>query len=479
MKMITTKLSMVSRFFTKRITKRSWLADNCPHLISGQAGMTVDTCLPAKAGSTTYLVELQTSYAMIGKKRRICLILFLFFSCYFSGFSQSLEDYFRIGAEQNPGLISKYKAFEAAMQRVDQVNSLADPNLTLGYFVSPVETRVGPQRMRFSLSQAFPWFGTLGAQENVAKLTAEAKYQEFLDARNNLYFQISAAYFPMVELKKTIELEQRNLDVLKKYKEISTIKFENGTGTMVDVLRTELILEDAETNLKLLLEKEIPLRARFNNLLNEPAMKEVTIQENLDLNPVPRNYRKDSLTYSNPRLEALDLQMKASEANQLAIKKQGLPKLGVGVDYVIIDERTDMVMSDNGKDVLMPMVTMSIPIFRGKYKAAQKEAGLMKEAFALQKDDLENQLTGNYERIAFELRTQAEFLQKYDRQIQLTTQSLELLMRAYSNSGNDYEEVLRMQQELLKYEKQKIEALIKYQISKAELDYITSYSPSF
>lgn len=462
--MKSTTILYVSRFFGKRGGEKSNEVHNCPHLPTEQAGF------------TPLLFKHHLLWS--GINRRIYIILFLFFG-YFSSYSQSLEDYFRVGAEQNPGLISKYKAFEAAMQRVDQVNSLADPNLTLGYFVSPVETRVGPQRMRFSLSQAFSWFGTLGAQESVAKLTAEASYQEFLDARNNLYFQIAAAYFPMVELKKTIELEQQNLTVLKKYKAISTANFENGKGSMVDVLRTELMLEDAQTNLKLLQEKEIPLRARFNNLLNEPAMKEVTVQENLSLNPVPRNYRRDSLTYSNPRLEALDFQMKASEASQVAIKKQGLPKLGVGVDYVIIDERTDMVMGDNGKDVLMPMVTMSIPIFRGKYKAAHREAGLVKESLALQKEELENQLSGTYERIAFELHAQAEILQKYDRQIQITTQSLELLMRAYSNSGTDYEEVLRMQQELLRYKKQKIEALIKYQISKAELDYITSYSPSF
>ncbi len=36
----------------------------------------------------------------------------------------------------------------------------------------------------------------------------------------------------------------------------------------------------------------------------------------------------------------------------------------IAPDYVLIDERSDMNVPDNGKDVLMPMVRMSIPIWR-------------------------------------------------------------------------------------------------------------------
>ena len=77
------------------------------------------------------------------------------------GFSQSLKDYQQLAVEQNPSLMARYKAFEVAMTRVQQINALPDPTLSFGYFVSPVETRVGPQRARFSLTQMFPWFGTL------------------------------------------------------------------------------------------------------------------------------------------------------------------------------------------------------------------------------------------------------------------------------------------------------------------------------
>ena len=388
--------------------------------------------------------------------------------------AQSLDEYFKIAAENNPGLQAKYKSFEAAMERVAQVSSLPDPNLSFGYFISPVETRVGPQRARFSLTQMFPWFGTLKAQEDVATLMAEAKYQEFLDARNKLLYQVAAAYYPLFELKRLVEIENENISILTSYKEIASVKFQNGKGAMVDVLRVDIMLKDAATNLSILEQKKKPLETRFNTLLNRQEDETIIVQDSLYVENLPLTYRRDSLLTSNPLLDELDLKIKASEAQELAATKQGMPKIGVGLDYVIVGQRTDMSVPDNGQDVLMPMVTMSLPIFRGKYKAAQKEAQLMQESYALQKEDAVNRLTSTYEMIWFEIQKQLDQIILYEEQIITSQQSLNLLFTAYGNSGKDFEEVLRMQQQILKYQKMKATALSDYNIAIAELDYITA-----
>ena len=388
--------------------------------------------------------------------------------------AQSLDEYFKIAAENNPGLQAKYKSFEAAMERVAQVSSLPDPNLSFGYFISPVETRVGPQRARFSLTQMFPWFGTLKAQEDVATLMAEAKYQEFLDARNNLLYQVAAAYYPLYELKRLVEIENENISILSSYKDIASVKFQNGKGAMVDVLRVDITLKDAATNLSILEQKKKPLETRFNKLLNRQEDETIIVQDSLYVENLPVTYRRDSLLTSNPLLDELDLKIKASEAQELAATKQGMPKIGVGLDYVIVGQRTDMSVPDNGQDVLMPMVTMSLPIFRGKYKAAQKEAQLMQESYALQKEDAVNRLTSTYEMIWFEIQKQLDQIILYEDQIITSQQSLNLLFTAYGNSGKDFEEVLRMQQQILKYQKMKATALSDYNIAIAELDYITA-----
>ncbi|HBC04966.1 MAG TPA: TolC family protein, partial [Aequorivita sp.] len=388
--------------------------------------------------------------------------------------AQTLEDYFKIAAENNPGLLSQYKEFEAALQKVPQVSTLPDPSFSFGYFVSPVETRVGPQQARFSLTQMFPWFGTLKAQGDAATLMAEAKYQSFLDAKNKLYFDVSAAYFPLYELREWMKIEERNIAILESYKTISNSKFKNGNGTLVDVLRVDIMLKEAKTNLAILNKKKNPLMAAFNKLLNRDELQTVVIADSIVVEPVLSDYNKDDLTLDHPLLNSIDLKTKASEASERAAIKQGYPKLGLGLDYVMVGERTDMTLVDNGKDVLMPMLTVTLPIFRGKYKAAVKEAQLMQESYSFQKKEIENSLNSNYEMALFDIRQQTDLVSLFDEQIEESKQALNLLYTAYGNSGKDFEEVLRMQQQLLKYDKLKITALSQYRIAMAKLDYITA-----
>ncbi|MDD3980368.1 MAG: TolC family protein, partial [Proteiniphilum sp.] len=240
-------------------------------------------------------------------------------------FAQTLDDYFKIAAENNPGLQAMHKEYEAALQKVPQVSTLPDPTFSLGYFISPVETRVGPQQAKFSLTQMFPWFGTLKAQGNVAALMAEAKFQNFIDARNRLYFQVASAYYPLYELKDFVRIEQENISILESYKTIATQKFKNGTGTMVDVLRVDIMLKDAQTNLSILRDKEKPLLTTLNKLLNRSENEPVQISDTLKSVILLDNYRKDSLIVANPKLKALDLKLQASQAAEIVAQKQGLP----------------------------------------------------------------------------------------------------------------------------------------------------------
>ncbi|MEO9475069.1 MAG: TolC family protein [Cyclobacteriaceae bacterium] len=400
------------------------------------------------------------------------LIIVMTLSVVLPGSAQTLEEYFQIAAENNPGLEAKYKAFEAALERIPQANSLQDPTFSFGYFISPVETRVGPQRARFSLTQMFPWFGTLKASGDVATLNAEAQYQVFLDARNKLYYQVAVAYYPLYELDKWIVLESENAEILESYKTIATTRFENDQGTLVDVLRVDIMLKDALTNLGILRKKKQPLVTSFNKLLNREEHAEVVVTDSLMVTDLAVN--RDSLLANNPVLDELEIRLEASKKQEFLAEKQGLPKLGVGLDYVIVSERTDMSVSDNGQNALMPMVTVGIPIFRGKYKSARKEAQLMQDSYSLQKEDRINQLISGYEMADFDRVKQMELLHLYDEQMTETQQVLNLLLSAYGNSGTAFEEVLRTQQQLLKYKKMKATAMMDYHVAVARLNYLTA-----
>ena len=78
--------------------------------------------------------------------------------------AQSLEDLLEIARENNLELKGLENEYLAALERAPQVSELPDPEAGIGAFPFPVETRLGPQIARLSVTQMFPWFGTLDSK---------------------------------------------------------------------------------------------------------------------------------------------------------------------------------------------------------------------------------------------------------------------------------------------------------------------------
>ena len=384
--------------------------------------------------------------------------------------AQTLEEYQQYALENNPALQAKYKEFEAAMQRVTQVKGLPDPTLSISAFGRMTETRVGPQVARFSLSQMFPWFGTLKVQGEATTLMAEAAFERFIDEQNKLRFQVARAYYPLVELEEILSIQRENLDILKSWKTLATSKYEHGKTSLADVLRIELMIQDMETEILLLEEMKRPLASSFNQLLNRPDSMEVHISP-FDAVNVPV-YAEEVSWDDHPLLKELTLKKQSNEKQFTMIEKQSMPKLGVGLDYIIVAERSDMNVPGNGQDAIMPMVSITLPVFRKKYQAALKENELQTERIDLMAQGTRNDLNASFENVKYEVRREIELLDLYERQIEETKRIQSLLVVEFGNSGKDLVELLRIQLQLLNYQKQEIKSKTKLFTALAQMDYI-------
>ena len=95
--------------------------------------------------------------------------------------------------------------YESILAKKNQVSQLPNPQVGVSIPAMRPETRLGPQVIMVSASQMFPWFGTLELQGEAATLMAEAKFQSFLDYRNQLYFKSSMSYFPLLEIEELLK----------------------------------------------------------------------------------------------------------------------------------------------------------------------------------------------------------------------------------------------------------------------------------
>ncbi|MEZ5000628.1 MAG: TolC family protein [Bacteroidales bacterium] len=149
----------------------------------------------------------------------------------------SLGDYLKQAAEANPGLRARFNEYMASLERIPQAGALPDPQLAFGYFISPVETRMGPQLLKISASQMFPWFGTLKARENLSVMAAKSSYEQFAEARSKLFYDVKAAYYDLYFNQKAIENTALKIDILRNLRNLAVSRFESGLVSAVDELR--------------------------------------------------------------------------------------------------------------------------------------------------------------------------------------------------------------------------------------------------
>lgn len=367
---------------------------------------------------------------------------------------QPLHQYLLLAAENNPALKAHFNEYLAALEKVTQEGSLPDPQLTFGYFIQPVETRVGAQRAMASFSQMFPWFGTLDAQQRVAAERAKVRLQAFEEAKLALFREIKITYNELYYLQLALRLTEENLALLESFKRLAEVYFESGKSGFSAVLQVQLEEEELRSRLQYLQDSRAPLVREFEQLLNTNLQEPLELPDSLweEQLALEKEVLFDSILAGNPRLEQLTYEAKAFEEQQQVAKKMGMPGFTVGMSYTNVAERTDMEMPDNGKDVFMfPQVGIRLPIYRKKYKAMQKEAMLQQEAAVLRQENVENELLTELEQLYRDYLDAQRKVALYERLATIAKQSLDLLQTELTTGRTDFFEIIRVERQLLNY----------------------------
>lgn len=408
---------------------------------------------------------------------RITIIAIIFMMSGGLSAQDILSTYLETAANNNPGLKARFSEYMASLEVVPQVGSLPDPQFAFGYFIQPVETRNGPQRAKFSLTQMFPWFGTLNAREEVAINRAKAKYESFEDFKSNLFFEVKATYYDLYFIQKGIDITLNNIRILESFRSLALIKIEAGKASAVDEIRIEMELADLENDLALLKDKWNIGMVKFNNLLHIEEGSEVIIPVSLwdDDLPYSRQDVLDSLRLNNHQILKFDFLVSSYKENERLARKNGLPSMSIGIDYIVTGKTDgDMLdQSNNGRDaILFPKIGITIPLYRKKYTAMVNEAIHMQDATISDKEEKVNSLEVLFERTYYEYIDGQRRISLFLKQKEFAQKAINILESEYATNGTNFEEILRMERRLLKYSLELERAFSDKQASIAFINYL-------
>ncbi len=367
-----------------------------------------------------------------------------------------LPDYLIYAALNNPGLEAAFNRWKAALERVPQVKSLPDPRFKYRYFIEQVETRVGAQKQAFGIAQMFPWFGKLELRGNAAGEAAGAARQRYEATKLKLFFGVKDAYYEYYYLARAIAIVEENIQLVKNFESVARTRYKVAVGKHPDVIRAQVELGKLEDRLKTLQDLRGPIVARLNAALNRPAEASL---------PWPKQIEEESVSFtdqqllewmanSNPELGTLEFEIAKSRTKIDLAKKDYYPDITFGIDFIDTDDATGATTpSNSGKDPIIAMFSINLPIWREKLDAGLREARYRHRAAVRSKTQKLNTLNAQLKLALYRFRDGDRKIDLYrDTLLPKAVESVKASEASFRAGGNTFLDLIDAQRVMLAFE---------------------------
>jgi outer membrane protein TolC len=321
-----------------------------------------------------------------------------------------------------------------------------------------------------SISQMFPFYGKRRLMGEMAEKEAEAVFKEIQERTNRIIKEVKSTYFELSYNYRSMEITQRNKEILENFVKIAETQYAVGMGIQQDVLKAHIEVSKMVDELIMLGQKRRALEAKLISLLNRPPESQVGRPEEVAFKKLPHaieELQKMAIEI-NPTLQAMKKMIEAKEKAYELAKKEYYPDLTFKFAYGQRDNGPEM----KRRDMLTGMVEINIPIF---YKSKQdRKVGETKADI----QTLEAQYRAMKNEILFMITDMTSMIQRVERQIELyktgiipqASLQVNSAMSAYRVGKVDFMTLLDSQMTLYRYELEYHQALTEYEKNVASLE---------
>lgn len=308
-----------------------------------------------------------------------------------------IGDVLRCAFLGNPGIRTEFNEWVAALERVPQAGALANPSLSLSldaqYLLGfdpmrrlgiqkPGEMQMKPpggdwmtMRTRemegsgrfldavgLGFEQMFPGAGKRQARAEKALLEARAAGLRFLNAERELRQAVIAAYAELLYNRRRADVEEENVRLFREIRDITLNNLAAGIGNQADVLKSEVSITEAETDLRAVRVEEPRLRAQLNALLGRRADAKFGELMGVEVKWTKKKAPEllELAVWNNPELSALAAEIQSQGASVLLAELEYNPDFSLGTNIGAMQQ--------------MLMAGVSLPIYRERIEAGIREA---------------------------------------------------------------------------------------------------------
>lgn len=392
--------------------------------------------------------------------------------------SDSLSTYIAAAIRNNPAVIGGYNAYKAQVMSACGAGSLNDPTIQVGVFPKSMQHVNGKQIATFTIMQMFPWFGTLKAGRENMEYKAESAYQKFRADGIALAYDVQKQWYAMLATQEKIKAVKGKISLLEDIKKLALLTYKTQgrmrNAKMSDQLRLEAEEQNLEEQIASLEAKLALQRQQFNIVMHRDANAPLVVPDTIALREMPSISWND-IEAQDPLLQKSVADGKAFEAQERLATNMGKPTFSVGLQYMLNGKVMNPKMDNmNGMDMVMPMVTVSVPIYRRKIYMSKEAAKLNKISTDYAYQNRQDALKSEYLSIGQRAEDVKRKVELYDKEVKILDRTLSLMNTEYATGSTSLTDILETNRQYIDYALKKAEAYADYNTLVAEYEKMAS-----
>lgn len=379
----------------------------------------------------------------------------------------SVGDYVQLAWEQHPGLEAARARLEGSLARAQGAGSWPDPVLEYGWFVSEMETALGPQQHRLGLMQPVPWPGKNSLRREAARREAAVQNWSWQERALEVQEEVVVALAEYALLARRLEVEEAIATLLGDQEELARTRYRHSDSGQGELLRLQVERGRALDRLRRLRAARPAHAARLNAALGRPHHAALPWPVVLDpqgppalLGGTPADSLLVRLQERSPRLRALEQEATARAVEAKLARREQWPDIGVGVSTTLVGDDSIMPNPDAGRDAWVAMLQLRLPLWRGKYDALVGQAEAERRRVRAERRATALQLRAGVEDAlyqAWDARTRLDFYR--DELVPREREALRATATAWQNGRSDLLSFLDSTRSLLALELEDARAL--------------------
>lgn len=387
----------------------------------------------------------------------------------------SLSELIDKAVKNNPRVRAARLRWEAVKERHAQATALDDPMLIYTQPIKEVETRLGPQERMVALSQKFPFPGKLAVLGDIAKKEADIAHAGYEKVLRDVAAEVKVVFHELRYIERAIEITEEDKAVLEYFKKVSTTNYNLNLSGLDELVRAQRLYAAASFELIRLEDLKEETTAKLNILIDRTPSHPLPPLEGLEYTLFTHSLDElfELATKNYDHLKISWLKVERSELKRQLTSYDYLPDFRLGLNYSAIGTPETQV-AGGGDDAMAVSFGLTIPLWRGKYKAAGSEALKEREEAVVLMAAATKELSNLTVRLYSRLLNSEKILKLYEESfIPEAEGSIKFAEVRYKSGEETLPKLLETQSMRLRFELVRERALADYLISIAELERLT------